>query len=95
MLEQILSVSTRRMGLLNDAKVTSTLPRYDLERIPVPTLVMSVEDDLFGTFSNARYTAAPVPDARFISYPTGGHVWVGRQNEVVSEIVTFLIERRN
>jgi 2-hydroxy-6-oxonona-2,4-dienedioate hydrolase len=94
MLKQILPVSSRRMGLLNDAKVTSTLPRYELERIPVPTLVMSVEDDLFDTFSNARHTAASVPGARFVGYPTGGHVWVGHQDEVVSQIVAFLRERR-
>ena len=47
LLDQILPVSRRRQGLVNDAAVTSTLSRYALENIQVPTLVMSVADDRF------------------------------------------------
>jgi pimeloyl-ACP methyl ester carboxylesterase len=89
-LRHILPVSPRRLGLLNDAAVTSSLERYELERIGVPTLVMSVADDLFGTYDGARYTAEHVPHTRFIGYPNGGHVWVGHQKEVISEIAAFL-----
>jgi 2-hydroxy-6-oxonona-2,4-dienedioate hydrolase len=89
-LEHILPVSRRRLGLLNDAAVTASLPRYELERITMPTLVISLADDLFGTFDGARYTAEHVPRARFIGYPSGGHVWVGHQQEVMSEIAAFL-----
>jgi pimeloyl-ACP methyl ester carboxylesterase len=89
-LQHILPLSPRRLGLLNDAAVTSSLQRYELERIIVPTLVMSVADDLFGTFDGARYTAEHVPRARFIGYPSGGHLWVGHQKEVMSEIAAFL-----
>jgi pimeloyl-ACP methyl ester carboxylesterase len=90
LLRHILPVSPRRLGLLNDAAVTSSLPRYELERIAVPTLVISVADDLFGTFDGARYTAEHIPGARFSGYPTGGHVWAGHQKEIVGEIATFL-----
>ncbi len=89
-LDHILPVSPRRLGLLNDASVTSTLTRYELERIAVPTLILSVADDLFGTFEGARYSAEHIPHARFIGYPSGGHLWVGHQKEVISEIVAFL-----
>jgi pimeloyl-ACP methyl ester carboxylesterase len=89
-LELILPVSPRRLGLLNDAAITASLQRYELERIAVPTLVISVADDLFGTYDGARYTAEHVPGARFIGYPSGGHLWVGHQDEVVSEILAFL-----
>jgi pimeloyl-ACP methyl ester carboxylesterase len=89
-LEHILPVSPRRLGLLNDAAVTSALPRYELERITMPTLVISLADDLFGTFDGARYTAEHVPRARFIGYPSGGHVWVGHQQDVMDEIAAFL-----
>jgi 2-hydroxy-6-oxonona-2,4-dienedioate hydrolase len=88
--QHILPVSPRRLGLLNDAAVTSSLPRYELERIDAPTLVISVADDLFGTFDGARYTAEHVSNARFIGYPSGGHVWVGHHNDVLSEIASFL-----
>jgi pimeloyl-ACP methyl ester carboxylesterase len=87
---RILPVSPRRPGLLNDAAVTSTLPRYELERIAAPTLVLSMEDDLFGTYDVARYSAEHIPNARFVGYPSGGHLWVGHQAEVMDEIAGFL-----
>ena len=90
LMELILPVSPRRLGLLNDAAVTSSLPRYELERIAAPTLVISVADDLFGTYEAARYTAEHIPRARFIGYPSGGHVWVGHHREVMAEIAAFL-----
>jgi pimeloyl-ACP methyl ester carboxylesterase len=89
-LDSILPVSPRRLGLLNDAAVTSSLQRYELERITAPALAISVADDLYGTFESARYTAQNVAGARFVGYPSGGHVFVGHQNDVVSEIAAFL-----
>lgn len=89
-LDSILPVSPRRLGLLNDAAVTSTLSRYDLEHVFAPTLAISVADDLFGTFDAARYTAEHIAGARFVGYPSGGHVWVGHQEDVFREITAFL-----
>jgi pimeloyl-ACP methyl ester carboxylesterase len=89
-LRHILPVSPRRRGLLNDAAVVSSLQRYELERIGVPTLVVGVADCLFGTFEPARYTAEHIPGARFIGYETGGHLWVGHHHALVSEIAAFL-----
>lgn len=89
-LEHILPVSRRRLGLINDAAVTSAFELYDLERIAAPTLAITVADDLFGTYDVARYVADRVPGAHFVGYPTGGHLWVGHQREVMSEISSFL-----
>lgn len=95
LLDMILPVSRRRDGLINDAKVTSNLPRYDLERISAPTLTISVADDLFGTYDGARYSARHIPHARFVGYQSGGHVWVGHNEDVVAEIDRFLGDRRS
>lgn len=89
-LDHVLPISARRDGLLNEANVIPSLPRYDLERINVPTLTLSCADDLFGTYDGARYTADHIPGARFVGYPTGGHLWVGHQQEVTREITQFL-----
>lgn len=89
-LGSILPVSPRRLGLLNDADVTTHLTRYDLERITAPTLAISVADDLYGTYDVARYTAEQIPGARFVGYPNGGHVFVGRQDAVTAELSAFL-----
>jgi 2-hydroxy-6-oxonona-2,4-dienedioate hydrolase len=82
MLRHILPVSQRRLGLLNDAAVTSTLRRAPLERVEAPTLVLGLDDDLFGTMPGARYTAEQIRGARLVTFPRGGHVWVGRDTEV-------------
>jgi pimeloyl-ACP methyl ester carboxylesterase len=89
-LDHILPVSARREGLVNDAKVTTTLARYELERIRAPALAISVADDRFGTYEPARYTAEHIPGARFVGYPSGGHVWVGHHKEVLAEMAAFL-----
>jgi hypothetical protein len=49
-----------------------------------------MEDDLFGTFDGARYSADHIPKARFIGYPTGGHLWIGHHQEIMAEIAGFL-----
>lgn len=89
-LRNILPISAREKGLWNDAAVAASLPRYELERFKVPTLVMSVENDLYGTFESARYTAEHIPGARFLGYPTGGHLGVGHEQDTWPEIADFL-----
>jgi 2-hydroxy-6-oxonona-2,4-dienedioate hydrolase len=91
-LEHILPVSPRRPGLVNDAAVVSSLPRYELEQISAPTLAISVADDLYGTFDGARYTADHIPRARFIGYPSGGHMLVGHSADANSRIAAFIKE---
>ena len=93
MFNDILPVTARRLGLLNDAAVIGTMPRYSLEAVSVPTLAISLEDDRFGTYDGARYTAEHVPGARFIGYPSGGHVWVGRHRQVLDAMAAFLREQ--
>jgi pimeloyl-ACP methyl ester carboxylesterase len=89
-LEHILPIAQRRLGLLNEAVVIPSLQRYELEKIHVPTLAISCADDLFGTYDGARYTAEQIPGARFVGYDTGGHLWVGHQQEMTDEIASFL-----
>jgi pimeloyl-ACP methyl ester carboxylesterase len=86
----VLPLSERRKGLWNDFGIVASAPRYELERIAVPTLVVSIENDLFRIFQSSRSAAERIPGARFVSFPTGGHLWAGRQKEVVSETTKFL-----
>ena len=94
LMQDVLPVSERREGLLNDGKIAFSLQRYDVEKISAPTLAISVADDAFGTFAGARYTAEHIPGARFVGYPSGGHVWVGHQQEIVAGIAAFLKPRQ-
>jgi 2-hydroxy-6-oxonona-2,4-dienedioate hydrolase len=89
-MEHILPVSPRRAGLLNEARIMSTLERYPLERITAPVLTLSAPDDLYKTYEAARYTAEQIRGARFVTYPNGGHLLVGHQQQAMDEIVRFL-----
>jgi len=88
--DHLLPFSARRLGVLNDAANENPLPRYELERINTPTLILSTADDLYGTYEGARYSAEHISQARFIGYPSGGHLLVGHQKEALSEIASFL-----
>jgi 2-hydroxy-6-oxonona-2,4-dienedioate hydrolase len=90
MLHAILPIAERATGLWNESKVVAAMKRYDLERIAAPTLIVSVENDLYGTYRSSRYTADHIPGARFVGYPTGGHMWVEHQQDVWSELREFL-----
>ena len=87
---QPLPISERREGLLNDAVVVSHLPRYELERIAAPTLLVAARDDGWGTYAAAVYTAQHIAGARLLGLPDGGHLWIGHHREVMGEIAAFL-----
>lgn len=89
-LEHILPVSSRRLGLLNDARVVASEPRHALEAVTAPSLLISCADDLYGTYAAARYSASQIPAARFIGYDSGGHLFVGRAAALRADIGDFL-----
>ena len=89
-IEHLLPVTARRLGLINDGRVVSALDRYPLEQIKVPTLALSAADDLYMTYDGAQYTAAHVTGATFIGLPTGGHLWIGHADEVASAVAGFM-----
>jgi pimeloyl-ACP methyl ester carboxylesterase len=86
----ILPVSQRSRGILNDARLAAAPAAMAIETIAAPTLTISLEDDRFGTCDAARYIAAAVPGAKLVTYPTGGHIWVGHDAELFAEIDSFL-----
>jgi len=89
-MQQLLPLSERRQGLLNDWAIGMSIARYPLERIAAPTLVISLQDDLYRTFESARYTAVHISGARFVGYASGGHAWVGHHDEILAQLVAFL-----
>lgn len=90
MLAQIQPVSRRRLGLLNDSRLTTGAARVALESIRVPTLCISAQDDGFGTFASAQYSAAHIPGARFVGFEQGGHLLLGHREAVRQAIAGLL-----
>lgn len=89
-LTQIFPISRKVNGLRTDGfwAGTPTLTAYD--RIAAPTLILSCEDDLFGTAATARLLAERIRTAEVTIYPTGGHIWLGHDDDVAERLATFI-----
>jgi 2-hydroxy-6-oxonona-2,4-dienedioate hydrolase len=90
MLAQILPVSARRLGLLNDSRLGTAAARAALESIRAPTLCISARDDGYGTYASGEYSAAHIPGARFIGFDSGGHLLLGHRAEVRQAVDALL-----
>jgi pimeloyl-ACP methyl ester carboxylesterase len=90
MLDAILPVSARRLGLLNDSRLTTNASRVALETISAPTLCISARDDGYGTYASAEYSAQQIKGARFLGFERGGHMLLEHQQEVVAAVVELI-----
>lgn len=90
LMSSLLPYSPRIDGMVNEGKVFSALDRYPLENITAPTLVISAADDPWKTYDAAKYTAENIPGAKFIGFETGGHLLIGQEEEVRSEVAQFI-----
>jgi 2-hydroxy-6-oxonona-2,4-dienedioate hydrolase len=90
LLRYILPVSQRKIGLSLEGQLTTEALSKPVEAVTVPTLTISVQDDLYGTYGNAQYIAERIQQCRFVSYPTGGHMFVGHNDEMTSTVIEFL-----
>jgi pimeloyl-ACP methyl ester carboxylesterase len=89
-MESVLPLSQRVRGIELDG-LTEMKP-WPLERIAVPTLIISAEDDLYKTLPGARYTAEKIPGAELHVLKSGGHLMVG-QTQRVRKLVRDFLER--
>lgn len=89
-LDQMLPISARWRGMLNDAHLAGHPARVDFRRIRIPTLIISAEDDRFGTAGTSMAIARQTPSARLVLFPTGGHVLLGHDEESAREIAHFV-----
>lgn len=91
MLHNILPVSARAAGLRSDSAVGKKLGPSPLNAVRAPTLIIAARDDGYGTFASAEYTARNIAGARFLGFDTGGHTWVGHNDEVMEAIATLIV----
>jgi pimeloyl-ACP methyl ester carboxylesterase len=89
-LDQILPISRRWRGMLNDAKLAGHPAEVEFSRLRVPLLLLSADDDRFGTAPTSRAIARQVQGSRLIIYPTGGHIFLGHQSDSGTEIARFV-----
>lgn len=84
----VLPLSSRVRGIAVDSSIE--LEPWPLERIAVPTLIVSAKDDLFGTLPGARFTAEHIPGAELKVLENGGHLMVGQSDQVKNWVSDFL-----
>jgi pimeloyl-ACP methyl ester carboxylesterase len=89
-IDTMLPISRRTQGMLNDGRLAGAPVTFNYAEIRVPTLIVSVEDDRFGTAATARRLAQIIPGSRLVIYPSGGHVWIGHDADVAREIDSFM-----
>jgi 2-hydroxy-6-oxonona-2,4-dienedioate hydrolase len=90
MIWAILPISLRADGLLLDGQHTAAPVPVDLSAIRAPTFVASAEDDRYLTAESARMIAEGIAGAELLITPDGGHVWAGRNDEVMAAAVAFV-----
>ena len=81
-------LSRRFLGINVDSHADIIRPPF--EYIKVPSLIISAHDDLFNTLPAAEFAASTIPNAKLVVYDTGGHLLVGRQQQVRTIIGDFL-----
>lgn len=84
----ILPVSRRVRGIAADS--STVIKPWPLEKVRVPTLVVSAEDDLYGTLPGARYTAERIPGCELKVLTSGGHLMLGQGGKVRALVRDFL-----
>ena len=92
LLRSVLPLSRRVRGIAVDSE--PQVGPWPLERLNVPTLIVSAEDDLFRTLPGARFTARQIPGCELKVLESGGHLMLGQGEQVRSWIDDFLARSR-
>jgi pimeloyl-ACP methyl ester carboxylesterase len=89
-LDQIFPISRKLDGLRTDGFWAGTPSPTAYERIAAPTIILSCKDDLFGTADTARLLAERIAGAALTIFATGGHIWLGHDNDMAELIAAFI-----
>jgi pimeloyl-ACP methyl ester carboxylesterase len=93
-MKTILPVKPRSDGALFDMYVSNpdVNTGYPLEEIAVPVLIVNTVDDPLTLYRNAQSAAERIPGAKLVTIEDGGHMMLGHEKQIRSEIVAFLDE---
>ncbi len=93
-MKTILPVYPRSDGALFDMYVSNPdiNSGYPLEEITMPVLIVNAIDDPLTLYKNAQSAAERIPGAKLVTIESGGHMLLGHEGKIRSEIVAFLQE---
>ena len=87
-------VKPRSDGALFDMYVSNldVNTGYPLEEIRVPVLIVNAVDDPLALYGNAQSAAGQIHGAKLVTIEDGGHMMLGHEERIRSEIAAFLDE---
>jgi pimeloyl-ACP methyl ester carboxylesterase len=93
-MKTILPVNPRSDGAIFDMYVSNPdiNTGYPLEEITMLVLIINAVDDPLALYENAQSMAERIPDAKLVAIESGGHMLLGHEERIRSEIVAFLEE---
>lgn len=81
--ELLFPLKPRRDGAIFDGFVPNlAADRFPLEELTVPTLILNLRDDHLAPYRFAVEAASRIPAAKLVSIDTGGHIFMGHDNDV-------------
>lgn len=93
-MKTVLPVNPRSDGALFDMYISNADVNngYPLEKIAVPVLIVNAVDDPLTLYKNAQSAAERIPGAKLVTIEDGGHMMLGHEEHIRSEITSFLEE---
>jgi len=91
-MKTVLPVKPRADGAIFDMYISNAEINtgYQIEDIRIPTLIINAKDDPLTLYKNAKALSEKISDAKLISIPNGGHMTLGNEEIIRSEIEAFL-----
>lgn len=86
----LLPTTKRKIGMALDMAEAQSPTPCKIEEIVAPIIAISAADDQFATNIRAQEIVNKVKNGKIKIYLNGGHALVGRQKEVIQDIVMFL-----
>ena len=83
----------RAEGAIFDGYVGNPeIATYPLEQVSVPTLGLHARDDPLAPYEDARAMVARIPGSRWVAVASGGHIFLHKDEEALTQISRFLEE---
>ena len=93
-IESMFPIAAKERGVIFDAFVSNAdVNDCNLEEVAVPTLLVHTRDDPLASYDAATRAAERIPGARLVSLGSGGHLMLGRADDVRNELASFFSHR--
>ncbi|NVM01026.1 MAG: alpha/beta hydrolase [Candidatus Helarchaeota archaeon] len=89
-----LPIDQRTAGFINDMYISNPdiNNEYPFSDIKIPTLIIHAIDNPAPPYEGAKKISKEMPNAKLVSFDTGGHLLIGHEKKIRKEIHNFIEE---